>query len=167
MEGWGWTTPTPWPLLRSWATYAVLRFPWQLEFTQVNHTPLMYLLCIVCTICPVALTLSYLATEYMCLVWERSKHARKLDSTLDKCCRIITGCLKPTRTDHLHILAGIAPPGIRRAVTSQSEQVRQLNDPRHPMFQHTPETSRLISRSSFISSTAPLNDSTSHTCTCL
>ena len=95
------------------------------------------------------------------------KTCEELDSTLNKCCRIITGCLKPTRTDHLHILASIAPPGIRRAVASQSERVRQLNDPHHPMFQHTPETSRLRSRSSFISSTAPLNDSASHTCTCL
>ena len=109
------------------------------------------------------LTLSYSAAEYACYVWEHSKYVRKLDSTLNECCRIITGCLKQTRTDHLHILTGIAPPGIRRAVTSQSEWIRQLNDPRHPMFQHTPETSRLHSRSSFFFSTAPLDDSTSHT----
>ena len=105
--------------------------------------------------------------EFACPVWECSKHAIKLDSTLNECCRIITGCLKPTRTDHLHILAGIAPPGIRRAVASQSERVRQLDDPCHHMFQHTPETSCLHSRSSFISSTAPLDDSASHTRTCL
>ena len=119
------------------------------------------------TIRNAAFTLSHSATEYAYPVWECSKHARKLDSTLNGCCRIITGCLKPTRTDHLHILTGIAPPGIRRAVVSQSERVRQLNDPYHPMFQHTPETSRLHSRSSFISSTAPLDDSASHTRTCL
>ena len=119
------------------------------------------------TIHTAALVLSYLAAEYACPVWECSKHVRKLDSTLNKCCQIITGCLKPTKTDHLHILIGIAPPGIRRAVASQSEQVRQLNDPHHPMFQHTPEMSRLRSRSSFISSTAPLDDSASHKYTCL
>ena len=92
------------------------------------------------TIRTAALALSYSAAEYACPVWECSKHARKLDCTLNECCQIITGCLKPTRTDHLHILTGIAPPGIRRAVASQSEWVRQLNDPHHPMFQHTPET---------------------------
>ena len=75
--------------------------------------------------------------------------------------------LKPTRTDHLHILAGIVPPGIRRAVASQSERARQQNDPRHSMFQHTPEISCLLSRNSFISSTASFDDSTSHTRTCL
>ena len=92
---------------------------------------------------------------------------KKLDSTLKKCCWNIAGCLKQTRTDHLHILAGIAPPGIRRVVATQSERVRQLNYPRPPMFQHISEMSHLQSRSSFISSTAPLNDSTFHTRTCL
>ena len=117
------------------------------------------------TIRTAALTLSYSAAEYACPIWECSKYTRKLDSTLNECCQIITGCLKPTRTDHLHILAGIAPPGIRRAVASQSERFRQQNDTCHPMFQYTPETSSLHFKSSFISSTAPLNYSTSHTCT--
>ena len=80
------------------------------------------------TIHTAALALSYLAAEYACPVWERSKHERNQDSTLNEYCWIITGCLEPTRTDHLHILAGIASPGIRRAVSSQSEQVRQLNN---------------------------------------
>ena len=53
------------------------------------------------TICTAALALSYLAYEYTYPVWECSKHARKLDSTLNECCRIITGCLKPTRTNYL------------------------------------------------------------------
>ena len=77
------------------------------------------------TIHTAALVLSYSAAEYTCPVRECSKHVRKLDSTLNECCRVIRGCLKPTRTDHLHIFAGIAPPGIRRAVASQSERVRQ------------------------------------------
>ena len=118
------------------------------------------------TICTVALVLSYLATEYTCPVWECSKHVRKLDSTLNKCCQIITGCLKPIRADHLHIFTGITPPGIK-AVAIQSERVGQQDDTHHPMFQHTPEMPDMHSRRSFISSTAPLDDSASHTCTCL
>ena len=64
----------------------------------------------------------------VCPVCECLKHARKLDSTLNECCRIITGCLKPTRTDHLHILTYIALLCIRRAVASQSEWIRQEDD---------------------------------------
>ena len=98
---------------------------------------------------------------------EALKTCEETRQSLNECCRIITGCLKPTRTDHLHILAGISPPGIRRTVASQSELVRQQNDPHHPMFQHTLEMLCQRSRSSFISSTGPLDDSASHTCTCL
>ncbi|KAJ8417754.1 hypothetical protein AAFF_G00225970 [Aldrovandia affinis] len=76
-------------------------------------------------------------------VWERSTHAKKLDPALNESCRCITGCLKPTNTNNLYILAGIAPPDIRRAVANRTER-------------RVPAPSRLKSRKSFLTSTAPL-----------
>ena len=42
------------------------------------------------------LALCYSAAEYACPVWAGSTHARKLNPALHDCCRIISGCLKPT-----------------------------------------------------------------------
>ena len=115
------------------------------------------------TIRSTALALSYSAAEYASPVWERSSHAKKLDASLHDCCRAITGCLKPTKTDNLHTLAGIAPPNIRRAVASKAERLKQMNDSRHPLHGHIPVTSRLRSRRSFCSSVEPLEDSAVNT----
>ena len=60
------------------------------------------------------LALCYTAAEYACPVWSRSVHASKLDPALNNASRTITGRLKPTNTSNLHLLAGIAPPEIRR-----------------------------------------------------
>ena len=49
------------------------------------------------------LALCYSAAEYACAIWARSTHANKLNSTLHDCCYIITGCLKPTNIDSLHL----------------------------------------------------------------
>ena len=73
-----------------------------------------------------ALALCYSAAEYACPVWERSAHANKLDATLNETCRMITGCLKPTNTNSLPLIAGIAPSDTRRAVTSRTERTRQV-----------------------------------------
>ena len=78
------------------------------------------------------LALCYSAAEYACPVWERSSHSKKLDPTLNDSCRAITGCLKPTSVDSLHVLSGIAPPDIRRSVASRMERLRQSQDRRHP-----------------------------------
>ena len=56
---------------------------------------------------------------------------------------ITAGYLKPTHTNSLTILAGIAPPDIGRAVTCDTERTRQTTDQRHPLIGHigvTPET---------------------------
>ena len=65
-------------------------------------------------------------------------------------------CLKPTNTIDLYILAGIAPPDIRRAVASRVEWRRQATDERHPLHGHVPAPSRLKSQRSFLTCTAPL-----------
>ena len=71
-----------------------------------------------------ALALCYSVAEYACPVWERSSHAKKVDASLNDSCRCITGCLRPTNVDSLYVLAGIAPPGIRRSVASRTERRR-------------------------------------------
>ena len=53
------------------------------------------------------LSLVYSTAEYCAPVWCRSAHARLIDSVLNDALRIVTGCLRPTPTDYLPILAGI------------------------------------------------------------
>ena len=60
------------------------------------------------------LAVSYSAAEYAAPAWCRSKHTRKLDVALSHTTRIITGCLQPTPTKCLPVLAGILPPSLRR-----------------------------------------------------
>ena len=108
------------------------------------------------TIRSTALALSFSAAEYACPAWERSPHARKLDSTLNASCRSITGCLKSTNMNKVYLLAGIAPPDIRRAVASRVERLKQATDERHPLYNHSAANRRLKSRKSFITCTLPL-----------
>ena len=89
------------------------------------------------------LALCYSAAEYVCPVWERSTHAKKLDATLNETCRMITGCLKPTNTNSLPVLAGIAPSYTRRTVASRTERTRQTTDQRHPLNGHLGVVPRL------------------------
>ena len=108
-----------------------------------------------------ALALCYSAAEYACPAWERSTHAKKINTALNTCCRQITGCLRPTPADNLYILAGIAPPDIRRRVARMKERKRQVEDVRHPLFNHALAAHRLASRESFLKSVEPLPTSTS------
>ena len=55
--------------------------------------------CKASTLRPSCLALCYSAAEYACPVWARSTHAPKLNPALHDCCRIISGCLKPTNLD--------------------------------------------------------------------
>ena len=48
-------------------------------------------------------------------------HAHKLNPALHDCCRIISGCLKPTNLDSVHLLAGIAPRHIWMTVACRME----------------------------------------------
>ena len=56
----------------------------------------------------------YNAAEYASPAWCRSTHTRKLDVALNDTLRILTGCIRPTETTFLPVLAGITPPDIRR-----------------------------------------------------
>ena len=103
------------------------------------------------------LALCYSAAEYTCPVWARSTHVRKLNPALHDCCRIISGCLKPTNLDSVHLLGGIAPPDIKRTVAYRMERHRQTTDVSHQVFQHQPAASRLKSRTSFMRTVRPID----------
>ena len=120
--------------------------------SQIHHGVPIY-----STLRATALALCYSVAEYACPVWERSSHAKKVDASLNDSCRCITGCLRPTNVDSLYVLAGIAPPGVRRSVASRTERRRQADDTRHPCHNHQPAPSRLKSRKSFLHEVQPLS----------
>jgi hypothetical protein len=107
------------------------------------------------TIRTTALALSYSTAEYAAPVWARSAHAHLLDPELNKACRAITGCLKPTNVEDLYLLAGIAPPDIRRDVCARVERTKQESQPTHSLFGHTPAERRLKSRRPFLPDVKP------------
>ena len=97
-----------------------------------------------------ALALSYSTAEYCAPVWERSSHAKKVDTELNKACRLITGTLRATPLPALYRLASIAPPDIRRDAIARKEKTKQASDPRHPLYNHQEARKRLKSRNSFM-----------------
>ena len=77
------------------------------------------------------LFLVYSAAEYCAPVWCRSAHTRLIDSVLNDASRIVTGCLRPTSTDHLPILSGIQPAELRQLGATLSLAYRGSLDPDH------------------------------------
>ena len=61
-----------------------------------------------------ALTLCFSVAEYCFPVWCHSSHCHKLDSSLKKCLRLISRCIKSTPTYLLPVLCGIEPANIWR-----------------------------------------------------
>ena len=59
---------------------------------------------------------------------------RLIDSVLNDALRIVTGCLRPTPTDHLPILSGIQPAELRRLGTTLSLANRGSLDPDHILY---------------------------------
>ena len=105
-----------------------------------------------------ALALSYSAADYACPIWEQSAHTKRLDPVPNESYRLITGCLKPTDADNLHLLAGAAPPENQREAASKLERSSQAYDPNHMLFNHRPVPSRLKSRRSFLLCVEPLKE---------
>ena len=56
------------------------------------------------TLCIATLSLVYSTAEYCAPVWCRSAHTCLIDSVLNDALHIVTGCLRPTPTDHLPVL---------------------------------------------------------------
>ena len=61
-----------------------------------------------------ALSLVYSTAEYCAPVWCGSTHTQLIDSILNDALCIVTGCLRPTPTEDLSVLAGIQPAELRR-----------------------------------------------------
>ena len=80
------------------------------------------------------LSLVYSTAEYCAPVWCRSAHTRLIDSVLNDALRIVTGCLRPTPTDHLPVLSGIQPAEFRRLGPTLCLAYRESLDPNHILY---------------------------------
>ena len=80
------------------------------------------------------LSLVYSTAEYCALVWCCSAHTRLIDSVLNDALCIVTGCLRPTPTDHLPVLSGIQPAELRRMGATLSLAYRGSLDPDHILY---------------------------------
>ena len=80
------------------------------------------------------LSLVYSTAEYCAPVWCCSAHTRLIDSVLNDALRIVTGCLRPTPTDHLPVLSGIQPAEFRRMGETLSLAYHGSLDPDHILY---------------------------------
>ena len=111
-----------------------------------------------------ALSLVYSTVEYCARVWCRSAHTRLIDSVLNDALRIVTGCLRPTPTDYLPILAGIQPAELRRRGATLSLANRAILNPDHILHEQlvgkqNAHQGRLKSRRPFVPAAQKLLDS--------
>ena len=80
------------------------------------------------------LSLFYSTSEYCAPVWCRSAHIRLIHIVLNDALRIVTGCLRPTPTDHLPILSAIQPAELCRMGATLSLDHRGSLDPDHILY---------------------------------
>ena len=109
------------------------------------------------------LSLVYSTAEYCAPVWFRSAHTHLIDSVLNDALRIVTGCLRPTPTDHLPVLSDIQPAELRRMGATLSLAYRGSLDPDHILHGLLSGSSvnrqvRLRSRRSFVPAARNLLD---------
>ena len=98
-----------------------------------------------------ALFLVYSTAEYCSPVWCRSTHTRLVHSILNDALRIVTGCLRPTPTEDLLVLADIQQAELRRLGATFSLTNRAIYDPNHAL--HCRESwldSRMRTRGDFV-----------------
>ena len=108
-----------------------------------------------------ALFLVYSTAEYCAPVWCRSVHTRFIDSVLNDALRIVTGCLCPTPTDYLPVLAGIQPAELCQLGATLSLAYRGSLNPEHILYEllaGSPDgqRERLKSRRPFVPATRKL-----------
>ena len=109
------------------------------------------------------LSLVYSSAEYCAPVWCRSANTRLIDSVLNNALRMVTGCLRPTPTDHLPVLSDIQPAELRRLGATLSLAHRASQDPDHILYGFLSESSdtrqvRLRSRRPFVPAVRNLLD---------
>ena len=107
------------------------------------------------TIRTTVLELCYSVAEYAAPVWATSSHAHKLNPELNSACRAVTRCLKPTNVEDLYLLAGIAPPYIRRGVCARVEKTKQETNEAQSLYSQNPAERTLKSRNCFLRSMKP------------
>ena len=105
------------------------------------------------------LQLSY---KHACYVWKRSCCAKKVDSTLNNTCRLVTHYWLPHVYHHQkhHQLAGIAPPKFTKEVTSRMKCQKQTATTRHFLYEQT-TIRQLKSEKNFVNHPNTLNKSLS------
>ena len=109
------------------------------------------------------LSLVHSTAEHCVPVWCRSAHIRLIDSVLNDALDIITGCLRPTPTDHLPVFSSIHPAELRRLGAILSLAHRGSLDPDHILYGFLSGSSdtrqmRLRSRRAFVPATRNLLD---------
>ena len=87
------------------------------------------------------LALCYSVAEYCSPVWSQSHHCKMLDTSLNKCMRLVSGSIKSTPTTLLPVLCGIEPPDIRRDRNILKLRERAMKDSH---LIHQPATSPLV-----------------------
>ena len=101
------------------------------------------------------LSLVYSTADYCAPVWCCSAHTRFIDGVLNDALHIVTGCLRPTPTDYLPILAGIQPAEFCRLRATLSLAYCGSLDPGHILYELLAGSThgyreRLKSRRSFV-----------------
>ena len=81
-----------------------------------------------------AISLVYSTAEYCAPVWCHSAQTPLVDSVLNDALRIVTGCLRPTPTDHLPMLSGIQPAKLRRLGATLFLAYRGSLNPDHILY---------------------------------
>ena len=102
-----------------------------------------------------AFSFFYSTAEYCVPVWCRSTHTRIIDSIFNDALRIVTGCLCPTPTEDLPVLASIQPAGLRRLGATLFLANCAIHDPDHVLHiqlvgQRDAHLGRLRSRRPFV-----------------
>ena len=109
------------------------------------------------------LSLVYSAAEYCTPVWCHSAHTCLIDSVLNNALHMVTGCLRPTPTDHLPVLSGIQPAELCQMGATLSSAHHGSLDPNHILYVLLSGSSdtgqvRLRSRHSFVPAARNLLD---------
>ena len=78
-----------------------------------------------------ALSLVYSTAEYCAPVWCRSTHTRLINRIFNDALRIVSGCLRPTPTEDLPLLAGIQPANFLRLGATLSLANCAIHDSDH------------------------------------
>ena len=106
----------------------------------------------------------YSIAEYCAPVWCRSTHTRLIESILNDALRIVAGCLRPTPTKDLPVLASIQPAELRRLGATLSLTSPAIHDPDHVLHgqlvgQYDACLGKLRSRRPFVPAAWKLLDS--------